>query len=356
MAAPGIGPVRDAHRFDEAALHRWLLAHVTGVAGPLQVEQFEGGQSNPTFLLLSGSGDDTRRLVLRKKPPGRLLPSAHAIEREYQVLRALAGGPVPVPAALALCEDPSIIGTPFYVMEHVDGRLFWNVALPELEPAHRRALYRGFIETLAALHQLDWASLGLADFGKPGGYLARQVKRWSDQFEASRTGPAPAMDALLDWLPRHVPTEDTTTLTHGDFRIDNLIVSRRDGQPPRILAVLDWELSTLGHPLADLAHACMPYHLVLPGGRGGLRGADLATLGIPTEAALVDKYCALTGRTVPRDWPYFIAFVLFRMSAILQGVYKRSLQGNASSAEAVTYGAAVGVLAERACALAGIAC
>ncbi len=348
----GAGSVREAHRFDEAALRTWMHAHVPDAEGALSVQQFEGGQSNPTFLLsLAAPSGAERRLVLRKKPPGVLLPSAHAVEREYRVLRALSGSAVPVPAALALCEDASVIGTPFYVMEHVDGALHMDVGLPKLEPAARTALYAGLVSTLAAVHRVDYAAIGLSDFGKVGGYLPRQVQRWSQQFDASRTGPSPAMDALIAWLPAHVPADDSTTLTHGDFRVDNLVVSR--DPRPRILAVLDWELSTLGHPLADLAHACMPYHLHMPG-RGGLLGIDFVATGIPSEAELVSAYCDAVGRAAPTDWPYFLAFVLFRMGSILQGVYKRSLQGNASSGQAAMYGAAVSILAERAAALVGI--
>ena len=338
--------MRASHRFDEPALLLWLERALPDSQGPLSVQQFEGGQSNPTFLLHLAD----RKLVLRKKPPGVLLPSAHAIEREYQVLRALRDSDVPVPDALALCEDPSVIGTPFYVMEHVAGEVHWNVAIPDATVEERRTLYRGFVQTLATIHGIDCAARGLSSFGKPGAYLARQVQRWTQQLHASRTGPSPAMEALVTWLPNHVPEGDLTSLIHGDFRIDNLIVAGGE-----IRAVLDWELSTLGHPLADLAHACMPYRLTLPGGRGGLYQIDTTALGIPTEDELVAAYCELTRREVPTNWPWYIAFVLFRMGSILQGVYKRSLQGNASSEEAVTYGAAVEVLAQRACETVGIA-
>jgi aminoglycoside phosphotransferase (APT) family kinase protein len=347
-APPGLGPVRSAHRFDEGALARWLREQLPDVTEPLTVQQFEGGQSNPTFLVSSGE----RQMVLRKKPPGVLLPSAHAVEREYAVLRALHGTKVPVPQPLALCEDATVVGTPFYLMEYVRGYLHWNVTLPEASVDERRAVYADFVRTLAAIHGLDYAARGLAQFGKPTDYLARQVQRWSQQFAASRTGDSPAMEALAAWLPAHLPSDDQTSLIHGDFRVDNLIVSP-DGRG-RVLAVLDWELSTLGNPLADLAHACMPYHLALPGGRGNLYEVDVRALGIPTEDELLDAYCAESGRKRPVEWPWLIAFVLFRMGAILQGVYKRSLQGNASSAQAQSYGAAVELLAQRGCETVGV--
>lgn len=335
------GPVRDNHRFDEGALSQWMSKHIEGFEGPLTVRQFKGGQSNPTFWI----GTPSRAFVLRKKPPGKLLPSAHAVEREHRIMAALADRDVPVARVYGLCEDPEIIGTPFFIMDHVEGRIFWNVQLPGLEPAERAAIYDEMLRVLAALHQVDYAAAGLSDYGKAGGYVARQVSRWTRQYEASKTDDIPAMDALIQWLAAHVPAGDETTLTHGDFRLDNLIFHPTE---PKVLAVIDWELSTLGHPLSDLAYGAMLYHIVMPG-IGGLEGVDYAATGIPDEASYVAKYCALTGRGDIEDWPYYKAFSLFRLAAILQGVYARSLQGNASSESAQMYGAAVHLLAGIAC-------
>jgi aminoglycoside phosphotransferase (APT) family kinase protein len=348
-------PPREAHRLDEAALGRWLAENVHGCAGgTARVLQFKGGQSNPTYWVgvEGGEGGDVE-LALRKKPPGKLLPSAHAIEREYRVMRALRGSEVPVPEALALCEDDTVVGTPFFVMRYVPGRIFWQATLPELATnEERRAVYDEYVRVLAALHRVDFTAVGLADYGRVGGFVARQVDRWSKQYEASRTGEVRAMDALIRWLAANVPARDETTLVHGDYRLDNLIFSPSGA--PRAVATLDWELSTLGHPLSDLAYACMGYRLNLPG-RGGLAGIDVASLGMPSEEELVAAYCRLTGRAGVEDWPYYMAFGIFRIAAIVQGVYKRSLQGNASSDDAASYGAAVGMLSELACSIAGVA-
>jgi aminoglycoside phosphotransferase (APT) family kinase protein len=349
-------PPRDAHRIDEVALARWLAENVEGCAGggTVVAQQFKGGQSNPTYWIgFEGGEAGAQELALRKKPPGQLLPSAHAVEREYRIMRALADTGVPVPRALALCEDASVIGTPFFVMRYVPGRIFWDPLLPELkEPAERRALYEELVRALSALHMVDPAAVGLGDYGKVGGYVERQVQRWSKQYEASRTGEVPAMDALTAWLARNVPKRDETTLIHGDYRLDNIIFSP-EGEPPRALAIIDWELSTLGHPISDLAYLCMAYYMAMPG-RGSLVGADLPALGIPSESELVERYCKLTGRGEIEDWPYFMAFGIFRLAAIAQGVYKRSLQGNASSESAGMYGAAVQMLAELGCRVADI--
>jgi aminoglycoside phosphotransferase (APT) family kinase protein len=287
-----------------------------------------------------------------EEAPGELLPSAHAVEREYRIIRALQGTGVPVPKALGLCEDATVIGTPFFVMSFVKGRIFWDPTLPELASnAARTALYREYTDALAALHQVDFAKVGLGDYGKVGSYVARQVDRWSKQYESSRTSDIPAMEALMTFVRTKVPTSDETTLIHGDYRIDNIMYSMDEA--PKALAIIDWELSTLGHPVSDLAYACMGYHLNLPG-RGGLAGVDVASLGIPTEQEMVDAYCARTGRGQIADWPYFMAFGIFRLAAIAQGVFKRSLQGNASSDSASSYGAAVTMLAELGCSIAGI--
>lgn len=341
------GPVREAHAFDEQRLADLLSRRVEGFSGPLAVRQFDGGQSNPTFWL----GTPDRAYVLRKKPPGKLLPSAHAVEREYRVMRALAATRVPVPPVRHLEEDPEVIGTPFYVMDFVDGRLFRNPSLTTLDREERGAIFDELVRVLADLHQVDVDAVGLGDFGKRGGYLGRQIKRWSSQYEASRTEDVPAMEALLAWLPEHVPEDDETTLTHGDYRIDNVLFDR---QAPRARAVLDWELSTLGHPLADLAYLGMAYDIVMPDG-ATLVGVDLEAAGIPTEDELVARYCALTGRDggIPH-YPFFKAFSLFRLAAISQGVYARSLQGNASSTNASLFGAAVGILADIACRKVGL--
>lgn len=354
-------PPRKAHEIDEAALGRWIAANVPGCAGGTAtaiVKQFKGGQSNPTYWV----GMNDVALVVRKKPPGDLLPSAHAVEREYRIMKALASTEVPVPEALGLCEDASVIGTPFFVMRFVPGTIFWDPTLPELPSnAARAKVYEEYIRALAALHSVDYASpkVGLGDYGKVGGYVARQVERWSKQYEASRTSEIPAMEALMAWLRAKQPASDETTLIHGDYRIDNLMFGEPASRAPqwkspRAIAIIDWELSTLGHPVSDLAYACMGYHLNLPG-RGGLAGVDVKTLGIPNEQEMVDAYCARTGRKTIEDWPYFMAFGIFRLAAIAQGVYKRSLQGNASSEDAGGYGAAVTMLADLACGIAGIA-
>lgn len=339
-------PVRPAHAFDEPKLHAWLRERVHGLGESLVVRQFKGGQSNPTFWLSSGE----ESYVLRKKPPGALLPSAHQVEREFRVISALQGSAVPVPRVYASCDDPAVIGTPFYVMEHVQGRVFWDVQLPGLAPEERSAIYFAMIDVLAALHRIDPASVGLSDYGKPSRYVARQIERWTAQYRASEVSPIAPMDALIAWLPSHVPERDEIAITHGDFRLDNLIFHPTE---PRVLAVIDWELSTLGHPVADLAYTTMLYDIIMPK-IGGLLGVDFAATGIPTEEALVSRYCALTGRSSVEDFAVFKAFSLFRLASIAQGVYKRSIQGNASSEQASMYGAAVQQLASVACRLVGI--
>lgn len=329
-----------AHRFDEGALAEYLRPRLEGVAQGLRVRQFQSGQSNPTFLLEAGG----RRYVLRKKPPGKLLPSAHQIEREYKVLKALAGTGVPVPPVHLLCEDPQIIGTAFYVMDYVPGRLYGHPRLTEAPRAERAAIYEAMADTLARLHAVDWQAVGLADFGRPSGYVERQIKRWSGQYEASRTGEMPAMEKLMTWLPEHMPAEDETAIAHGDFRPGNLLIHPERAE---VVAVLDWELATLGHPLADLAYCCMPYHL--PAGVAGIKGLaglDLAAENLPPESQFLAAYRARSGRGEIPHWNFFLAFSLFRLTAILQGVYHRALQGNASNADALQVGERAGVLAE----------
>jgi aminoglycoside phosphotransferase (APT) family kinase protein len=341
---------------DESRLAHWLEKHVTGEPHrTLNVRQFKGGQSNPTFWLgiEAAASGQARELVLRRKPAGVLLPSAHAIEREYRVMKALAPSGFPVPQMLAQCDDETILGTPFFVMTYVPGRIYWDPALPDVSsPETRGHIHRAYIEALAQLHTLDYRALGLSDYGKAAGYVPRQVARWSSQYEASRTDDIPAMNALMAFVRERVPTNDETTLIHGDYRLDNLVFD--DTPQPRVRAVLDWELSTLGHPASDLAYACLAYHINIPG-RGGLLGVDLTSLGIPTEQEAVDAYCTHTKRTNLDDYPYFVAFGIFRLAAIAQGVFKRSLQGNASSDSAGSFGAAVKFLAELGCSVAKIA-
>jgi aminoglycoside phosphotransferase (APT) family kinase protein len=338
-AAAGLVDVLPSHRFDEARLWRYLADHLEGFAEPAELQQFQGGQSNPTFLISSAG----RRCVLRKKPPGQLLPSAHQVEREYRVMRALQSQGVPVPNARLLCEDASVIGTAFYVMDYVPGRLFSDVSLPRLDRAERHALYQDFGRVLATIHCVDWRAAGLGDYGKPVRYVARQLDRWTRQYLASKTDENAAMDRLIEWLQAHAPTADETTVVHGDFRFGNLII---DPCEPRIIAVLDWELSTLGHPLGDLAYACMLYHFPEDPMVSGLAGRDLAALGIPTETQLVETYCRHAGRDVPRDLRFFLAFSFFRSVAIAQGVYARALQGNAADRRGIEHGRVAKVAAE----------
>ena len=335
------GPVREAHRFDETLLDAWLADHVDGYTGDLQVRQFDGGQSNPTYWL----ADRERQYVLRKKPPGELLQSAHQIDREYTVMRALANTDVPTATMYALCEDDSVIGTSFFVMEYIGGRIFWEAQVEGVSREERVVIYDDLIRTLAAIHNVDLKATGLEEYGRHGGYVARQVKRWTKQYLASKTDDVPKMDKLTEWLGANMPENDETTLVHGDFRLDNLIYHPTE---PRALAVIDWELSTLGHPLSDLAYICMLYDVALPK-IGGLLGVDFEATGIPTQDAFVARYCELTGRDGIPDLAYYKAFSLFRLAAIVQGVYKRSLQGNASSESASLYGAAVPHLAGIAC-------
>jgi len=347
-AYTGTKPVADSHAFDAASLQAHLQAHLPGFAGPLQVEQFKGGQSNPTYKLVTPS----RSYVMRSKPgpAAKLLPSAHAIDREFRVMRALHGSEVPVPEMLLLCEDESVIGRAFYVMEFMQGRVLWEQALPGLGMAERGAVYDEMNRVMAALHRVDVAAVGLADYGKPGNYFERQIARWGKQYQASITQPIDAMDRLMEWLPAHMPPsardESQVSVVHGDYRLDNLVFHPSE---PRVLAVLDWELSTLGHPLADFSYHCMSWHIP-PGAFRGIGGLDLAALGIPDEAAYVRRYCERTGRADPQavmaDWNFYMAYNLFRMAGILQGIAKRVEDGTASSAQARQAGAGARPLAE----------
>jgi len=336
-----ITEVRTAHRFDENALADYLRANIKGFSGKLKVGQFQYGQSNPTFLLSS----DGKTYVLRKKPPGKLLPSAHAVDREYRIIKTLREADIPVAEALLLCTDDSIIGTPFYVMEHVEGRIFRDVtASMAKSPKERWTIFDAMNDTLAKIHLVDWKALGLADFGKPGNYMARQVSRWHRQYEASKTDDIEDMDYLFEWLEKNLPDDDSATVVHGDLRLENMIIHPSE---PRVLAVLDWELSTLGHPLSDLAYNCIQYYIPVSKGRlSGYKGLNLSELGIPLETDYVDAYCRRTGRSMIADWEFFMAFSIFRLAGIVQGVYKRGLDGIASSEIARSYGEYVPFLAD----------
>jgi aminoglycoside phosphotransferase (APT) family kinase protein len=326
-ANAGTGQVRKEHRFDEGALERWMALHVPDFAGPLTVAQFKGGQSNPTYQLLTPG----RSYVLRRKPPGPILQGAHAVEREARVLTALGGVGFPVPHVYALCTDEQVIGTHFFVMEHVGGRIFWDATFPQAQRQERRAYFDAMNDTLARLHGLDPAVIGLEDYGKPGNYFARQIGRWSKQYlQDADAGRDPDMDWVLHQLSARVPAEDPTALVHGDFRCDNLIMHPTE---PRVIAVLDWELSTLGNPLADFAYHAMMYRMP-PDIVAGLAGADLAALGIPSESEYVDDYCDRTGRASIPDYDFYLAFNFFRMAAIFHGIKGRVLRGTAASSHA----------------------
>ena len=344
----GTRPIADSQQFDATALRQWLQAHVPGLAGPLTIEQFKGGQSNPTFKLSTPGGT----YVMRSKPgpAAKLLPSAHAIEREYRVMAALAGHGVPVPQMLALCEDESVIGRAFFIMSFAEGRVLWDQSLPGMGRAERGAIYDDMNRVIAALHCVDAGAAGLTDYGKPGNYFERQIARWGKQYLASVTQPIDAMDELMAWLPAHMPAsardESKVAVVHGDFRLDNLVFHPTE---PRVIAVLDWELSTLGHPLADFSYHCMAWHIP-PGAFRGIGGLDHAALGIPLEADYIRRYCERTGLATPQalasDWNFYLAYNLFRMAAILQGIAKRVEDGTAASEQARQAGAGARPLAE----------
>lgn len=321
-------PVLEQHRFPESNLERYLIDHVEGFTAPLHVEQTQGGMSNPTFILTDGAG---KKYVMRKKPPGKLLPSAHAVDREFRVISALWNTEVPVARPYVLCQDASVVGTDFYIMSFVEGRVFRNQTLPSLAPAERRAVYFAMADTLAKLHRVDFRAVGLADYGRVGGYLRRQVSRWSQQYEATKTDALPAMDNLMQWLPEHIPAEEETTIAHGDFRLENMIFHPTE---PRVLALVDWELSTLGAPLSDLAYSCIPYYVSDPT-RGDISQLDYASYGIPSEQEYVARYREQMGRVEIPHWKFNVVLSLFRLAAISQGVYKRGLDGNAASPEAL---------------------
>ncbi|MDP9900933.1 phosphotransferase [Variovorax ginsengisoli] len=325
------------------ALASWLVVHIDGFEAPAALQRFNGGQSNPTYLVSDGAGT---RYVLRKQPDGDLLPSAHAIDREYRVIAALAGSEVPVARALGYCSDASVLGTPFYVMAFVEGRVLWDPALPGSDSAERTAIYDDMNRVIAALHRVDPAAVGLADYGRSGNFFERQIARWARQYQASVIEPIAAMERLIEWLPAHVPPSDETRVFHGDLRLDNLIFHPTE---PRVLAVLDWELSTLGHPLADFAYHVLPWRLTAAQFRG-MAGTDYAALGIPDERSYLERYCRRTGRPPvdPGHWEFYLAYSMFRLAAILQGIFKRAVDGTASSAEARETGARARPIAEAA--------
>lgn len=326
--------------FDSDQLAAYLAERIPGFAGPLTAKKFSDGQSNPTFLLTTPGG----QYVLRRKPPGQLLKSAHAVDREYRVLSALAASDVPVPRVFHLCEDDSVIGSAFYVMEYLEGRVFWDPALPDLSAEERRAVYDEMNKVLAAIHSVDLKAAGLEDYGRPGNYFERQVSRWSQQYQASQTETLPAMDSLMEWLPANLPPDDgQVSLIHGDYRIDNLMFA-----PDRleVIAVFDWELSTLGHPLADLAYQVMQRYMGRDWQIKGLAGLDCEALGIPSEQQYISDYCQRMGISGIDHWSFYLAFSFFRFAAICQGVKHRALQGNASSSDAGAVGAMAAPLAE----------
>ena len=314
---------------DTTRLGEYLAGHIPGFSGELSAEKFAGGQSNPTFKLTAGGTS----YVLRRKPPGELLASAHAVDREFRVISALGETDVPVPKTFLLCEDESVIGSIFYVMEYLEGRVMWDPTVPEAaDREERAAIYDAMNQTLAALHNVDVEAVGLADFGRPGNYFERQVARWSKQYRASETRHIEGMEHLMKWLPANMPEDDgSVSLVHGDYRLDNMMFHPTE---PRVIAVLDWELSTLGHPLADLAYQVMAWMLPSDGAIKGLQGLDRAELGIPSDEEYIARYCERTGRTGIDHWNFYIVFCLFRLAAILQGIVKRAQIGTASSSEA----------------------
>ena len=341
-------PVQAAHRIDTAALAAWLSANLPGFEGPISLEMFKGGQSNPTYQLITPA----KSYVMRTKPGpvAKLLPSAHAIEREFKVMGGLFGTDVPVAQMHVLCEDESIIGRGFYVMEFVQGRVLWEQTLPDMTNTQRADIYDAMNRVIAALHTVPFAQRGLADYGRPGNYFERQIGRWSKQYVASVTQPIPEMDKLMAWLPNNMPAsardESKVSIVHGDYRLDNLMFHASE---PRVLAVLDWELSTIGHPLADFSYHCMAWHIP-PGTFRGIGGVDVKSLGIPTEDEYIPRYCDRTSLTTPADlkadWNFYLAYNMFRIAAILQGIAKRVEAGTASSAQAKASGAGARPMAE----------
>lgn len=329
----GIKPVSSIFAFDELRLHDWMVKYIEGYEGPLKVLQFKGGQSNPTYKIKTKKRD----YVLRRKPPGALLPSAHAVEREYRVMTALYQTGFPVPEMYGLCEDVSILGTAFYVMSFVEGRIFWDPAIPSVTVSERHALYDSANETLAKLHNIDYVSCGLGDFGKVGNYFHRQISRWSNQYIASQTDPINEMERLIEWLPASAPVQGQTSIVHGDYRFDNLVF---DNSNAKVVAVLDWELSTLGDPLADFTYQLMQWKMPASM-QNGIDGIDLSSLGIPSLEGYVEAYCLRTNRREFPDLNFYLAYNAFRLAAILQGVFARAIKGNASNSKGLEMGGLV---------------
>ena len=337
----GTKPVAERQKVDLGALSDYMHKHVAGFSGDLQIQQFKGGQSNPTFMLTAGS----QRYVLRTKPApaAKLLPSAHAIEREFRVMDALSKAGFPAARQYALCEDEEVIGRAFYIMEFMDGRVLWDQSMPDMSNAERAAHYDEMNRVIAQLHTIDYKAIGLETYGKPGNYFERQIDRWTRQYKASETEHIPAMEHLIEWLPQHIPAGEQTTIVHGDYRLDNMIFHPTE---PRILAVLDWELSTLGHPLADFSYHCMSWHIV-PGLFRGIAGLDLKSLGIPSEEDYLAKYSERTGIAIHKeDFRFYLAYNMFRMAGILQGIMKRYQDGTAASEQALKNGQAARPMAE----------
>jgi aminoglycoside phosphotransferase (APT) family kinase protein len=337
----GTKEVAESHRFNEANLAAWMEAHVEGYEGPLEVRQFKGGQSNPTYQLVTPK----KKYVMRRKPPGKLLPSAHAVDREYTIINALWPLGYPVARPYGLCTDESVVGTMFYIMDMMEGRILWDGTLPEYEPAMRRKIYEAKVKTFADLHNVDWKKAGLQDFGKEGDYIARQIHRWTKQYKASETMHIPEMEKLIDWLPKNIPPGDTTTIVHGDYRLDNMVLHPTE---PRVIAVLDWELSTLGDPIADFSYHLMNW--VMPPGdttRGSIMAIpDLKAWGIPTMEEYVALYCQHTGRKGLPELNYYFSYNAFRLAGILQGIIGRVKEGTANSANAESNAARVVPLAK----------
>ena len=335
----GTMEVRERLKFDVASLEAYLKQNVDGFKGPLEVAQFKGGQSNPSYMLTTPN----RKYVLRRKPPGKLLPSAHAVDREYRVMTALANTEVPVPETFCLCEDEDIIGTMFYVMEFLDGDIEWDPSLPNYSKANRVAVFDSMNAAMASLHMVDYKAVGLESFGKPTEYLARQISRWTKQYKASETETIEAMDNLMAWLPDNIPPGDETAIVHGDYRLDNTVLNK---DTHRVMGILDWELAALGHPLADFSYHCMTWRLE-PELFRGLNGLDLPALGIPTEEQYVASYCERTGRDGIENWDFYAAYNMFRLAAILQGIVGRVKDGTASNKNAADVAVRVKPLAIR---------
>ncbi|MCC2978781.1 phosphotransferase family protein [Sphingomonas sp. IC4-52] len=341
MSGARLTDVSARHRFDEARLGEWLNRHVEGFGRDMRVRQFVGGASNPTFMLSTDAGD----YVLRKKPPGQLLASAHQVDREYRVMAALRDTGVPVPVMRALCDDPEVIGTAFYVMDYLEGRIFRDATLPDLTPSERSAVYDQLNATLAALHSVDHRAVGLEDYGRPTGYFERQIARWTKQYRGAETEHVPAMEALIAELPARIPADEAVAIAHGDYRLENVMFHPTE---PRLIAVLDWELSTIGHPLADLGYNGFMWHSISPSW-GTLTGVDFATSGIPSEEEYVSAYCRRTGRSGIDEWSFYLGFAVFRLASISQGVYARALAGTTPNAGEAINGCPA--LAEQALAL-----